>query len=245
MMSFRDMNRKSHRPALFLLLLLIPSLAFAGRPTWARKASGFSGDCKSGCHPVRVVAPDKKTAVEVLYQDDGTPYLRVTGAGKQARDVHDLGVGPWNDLEWAPDSKAFFVTAGDAMTSSAFVQVYLLDDAELRPVDVTRDAEADMLNSFPPCKALYLDTATCRKMEKNPGYNVIAIDWAEDSSALALMVQVPCTSEYGGIMCQVMGYEVDVPSGKIVQRIPAADFRKEWQKSMAQRLELPEPPQYQ
>ncbi|MGC2111275.1 MAG: hypothetical protein WA655_17305 [Candidatus Korobacteraceae bacterium] len=239
------MNTKTQSRWLILLLVLIPTLASAGKPTWARKATGFAGDCKSGCHPVRVVAPDKKSAVDVLYSDDGTPHLRVTGADKEAREVRDLGVGPWNDLLWAPDSKGFFVDAGEGMTSPAFVQVYLLDDPQLRPVEVTREAEADMVKSFPPCKALYLDAASCRKMERNPGYNITAIDWKDDSSGIVLMIQVPCTSEYGGIMCQVMGYEVDVPSGNVVQRMQAAEFRKEWQKSMAQRMQVPEAAQYQ
>lgn len=229
--------------SLTLLLLVAASLAWAAKPTWARKATGFSGDCKSGCRSQRIVARDKVSAVEVLYQDGG-PYLRVTGPDKQSREVHDLQAGPWNDLEWASDSKAFFVSSGERVTSPASLQVYLLDSAELRGIDVTRDAEQDMLKTFPPCKAIY-DQPACHKIERDPGYNITGIDWAKDSTTLVLMIQVPCTSNYGGIMCQLMGYEVDVPSGKIVKRMDAAAFRSEWQKQMAQRLELPEKPQYQ
>ena len=132
----------------WLLLVILPALAWAGKPTWAKRATGFSGDCQSGCREVRVVAPDKSSAVEVLYQDN-EPYLRVTQPGKPAREVHDLGAGPWNDLEWAPDSKAFFVSSGEGMTSPASVQVYLLDDSELGGLDVSREAVADMVKSFP------------------------------------------------------------------------------------------------
>lgn len=232
------------RCCLIVLLALAPSLASAGKPTWARKATGFPGDCQSGCREVRVAAPDKTTAVEVLYQDS-QPYLRVTARDQPAREIHDLGTGPWNDLEWAPDSKAFFVSSGEAITSPASVAVYLLDDPQLRALDVSQPAVADMVKSFPPCKALYLDQTSCRNLEKNPDYNITAIDWADDSSAMVLKVQVPCTSNFGGIMCQTMGYEVGVPSGNIVKRMTAAELKAAWQKQMAQRLQIPEPPQYQ
>ena len=193
---------------------------------------------------MRIVAPDKKTAVEVLYHD-GDAYLRVTAPNSEPREVHDVFNGPHDDLQWAPDSKAFFVTTGEGMTSPSSVQVYMLDDPQLRSVDVTHEAEQDMVQTYPPCKALYLDPQSCRRMEKDPGYNITAIDWVKDSSALVLMMQIPCTQNFGGIMCQVMGYEVEVPSGKILQRMTAAELRKRWQKEMVQRLELPEPPQYQ
>ena len=66
--------------------------------------------CPSTCSPVRVVAPDKATAAEVLYQDGGA-YLRVTLHGQPAREIHDVFTSPHNDLLWAPDSKAFLVDA--------------------------------------------------------------------------------------------------------------------------------------
>lgn len=226
-----------------LLLLLLPAAALAGKPTWARKATGFAGTCTS-CGPLRIVAPDKTSVVEVLYQD-GNAYLRVTGADKQAREIHDVFSSPKNDLLWAPDSKAFFVDAGEEITSPAFLQVYLLDDPQLRSLDVTRQAEQDMIKSFPPCKALYLDQRTCHKIEADPRYNLTAVAWGDDSSTIVVMAQIPCTSNYGGIMCQLLGYELEVPSGKIVDRMEPAEFRKQWQKSMEQRLEIPEPAQYQ
>ena len=88
------------------------------------------------CPSLQVVAPDKATAVEVLYQEGGA-YLRVTQAGKPAREIHDVFTSPHNDLLWSPDSKGFLVDAGEGMTSPSFVQVYLLDDQQLRSIDVT------------------------------------------------------------------------------------------------------------
>ena len=238
------MNAVIRGRRLLALLMLLPVMAYAGKPNWARKAVGFAGACSGNCGTVRIVAPDKKSVVEVLYHD-GDAYLRVTTPNSQPREIHDLFNSPHNDLEWAPDSQAFFVDGGEGMTSPGFVQVYMLDDPQLRSLDVTHEAEQDMVKTYPPCKALYLDPQTCRKMEKDPGYNITAIDWVKDSSALVVMMQIPCTQNFGGILCQVMGYEVEVPSGKILQRMTAAELRKQWQKEMVQRLEIPEPPQYQ
>lgn len=225
------------------LLLLVPSLAFAGKPNWIRHATSFPGQCQSSCPTVRVVAPDKSTSVEVLYQDGGA-YLRVNRPGKPPREIHDVFTSPHNDLLWSPDSKAFFVDAGEGMTSPSFVQVYLLDDEQLRAIDVTHLAEQDMVQTFPPCKALFLDPSTCRRIESEPEYNMRAITWSDNSSTLVVLAQVPCTSNYGGISCQSMGYEVEVPSGKILKRLQPAEFKKTYQKFMEQKYDVPIPPQY-
>jgi hypothetical protein len=228
---------------LIAALLLLPAIAFASKPNWIRRATGFAGQCPASCAPVRVMAPDKTTTVEVLYQD-GSAYLRVTQHGQAAREIHDVFTSPHNDLLWAPDSKAFLVDAGEGMTSPSFVQLYVLDDPQLRAVDITHDIEHDMVNTFPPCKALFLDPATCRKIETRPELNMTAIAWPKDSSALVVLAQVPCTSAYGGISCQSMGYEVEVPGGRIVRRISPPEFKKEYQKFMEQKYDVPIPAQY-
>lgn len=226
-----------------LFLLLLPPAAYAGKPNWVKRATGFAGDCKSDCRPARIIAPDKTTAVEVLYQD-GSAYLRVTQTGQPAREIHDVFSSPHNDLLWAPDSKGFFIDAGEGMTSPSFVQLYLLDDTQLRPVDITHLVERDMVRTFPPCQALFLDQSTCRKIEARPEYNMTAITWLDDSAAIVILAQVPCTSNYGGISCQSMGYEVEVPSGKIRKQLPPAEFKKQYQKFLEQKYEIPIPPQY-
>lgn len=244
MMALPEVNVSAIRKFGFLLAVLIPLAANAGKPNWARKATGFAGQCQSDCRPLRVVAPDKTTAVEVLYQE-GSAYLKLTQPGKPAREIHDVFTSPHNDLLWAPDSSGFFVDAGEGMTSPSLLQLYLLDDPQLRSIDVTRLAEQDMLKTFPPCKALYLDQDACRKIERDPGYNLTAIAWTDDSKAIVVLAQIPCTSNFGGIMCQAMGYELEVSSGEILKRMDASEFKKTWQKSMEQKFEVPIAPQYQ
>ena len=174
------MKRRSRNCCLILLLVLLPALASADKPTWARKATGFAGVCPSGnCRSLRIVAPDKKSAVEVLYQD-GNAYLRITAPDQSVREVRDVSSSPSNDLLWASDSKAFFVDGAEGMSSpGSQCRSYLLDEAQVRALDVTQPAEQDMVKTYPPCKAVYLDLATCRKMERDPEYNLTAIDWVK------------------------------------------------------------------
>jgi len=58
------------------------------------------------------------------------------------------------------------------------------------------------------------------------------------------MAEVPCSSSYGGIMCQVMGYEIEVPTGRILKRIDSKHLKSDWQPSMAFDFHVPDPPEY-
>jgi len=226
------------------------------------------------CKPVRIPSPDGKSSVEVRYRkrliihyptpDDSIlqAYLRVTTPGSGTREAA-LPEGFQNiDLLWSPDSHAFFVDAGNGGGYWGFwVYVYLVDDPT-EPRDVTENAQRDMLAEFPACKTAYpnaedttgckkisrpVDVETCMKAEANPKYspeyNMTAIDWITPSSIL-VMAEVPRSSSYGGIMCQVMGYELEVPTGRIIKRIDAKELKRDWQKSMAWDFRIPDPPEY-
>jgi len=71
-----------------------------------------------------------------------------------------------------------------------------------------------------------------------------AIDWTTDTS-LVDMAEVPCTSYYGGIMCQVMAYEIEIPTGKILNSISPSQFKQRWQGSMAWDFRIPDAAEYQ
>jgi hypothetical protein len=101
-----------------------------------------------------------------------------------------------------------------------------------------------MVRTFPPCKAAYAPQ-DCAEIASDPSFiPSAAVGWSGDSSAIAVMAQVPCTSYMGGIMCQVMGYEVSVPGGTIVRRMEAREFARRWQPSMAWKFSIPDPPEY-
>ena len=40
------------------------------------------------------------------------------------------------------------------------------------------------------------------------------------------------------------GYEIEVPSGKILRQVDAKQLKMIWQKSMAWKFRVPDPPEY-
>jgi hypothetical protein len=237
--------------------------ALAAKPTWAKKATGFPSECREKrdfmrCKPVRIPAPDGKSSVEVFYKSQAiTPQDSILEASLRVTTPRggtvEMGV-PWGfqdiDLLWSPDSKAFFINGGrGSAIAGFFVYVYLLDGpaiSEIQSTDLTRAAMRDMVHSFPPCKAASLDLYDCKAMETDPDYyNMSGLDWVGDSSHLLVLAQVPCTSRFGGIMCEAMGYVLHLPTGRILRRIEAKELKSQWQKSIAFNLEVPEPPEYE
>lgn len=240
---------------LVMLVLVGPSVSgIAEKPTWAKKARVFPSECREkrdfkSCKPVRIPSPDGSSVVEVLYRDESNmrvAFLRVSTRGGSTREI-DL---PWGfqdiDLLWSPDSKAFFVNGGNGGYWGFWVFVFRLDDPGLEPFDVTHEARRDMLESFPPCIASGIGRATCKYIETDSQYpNMSRIDWAGDSSAIVVMAEVPCSGGFGGIMCQVAGYELGVPTGRILKRVDAQQFKARWHRSMAFKLTIPDPPEYE
>jgi hypothetical protein len=227
----------------------------AAKPTWAKKATAFTPDCRDRedrhlCKPLRIPSPDGKNIVEVYYENekDGMRfgYLRLISPGYPPRVTAAPASNGDVELLWAPDSKAFFINGGWGSAISGFyVYVYRVDTPEFEALDITHKAMLDMVKSFPPCKALMADAADCKKMETDPEYyNMTGIDWA-DSSSIIVMSEVLCSSRVGGIMCRIMGYQLAVPSGKILARITARELKQKWQKSMAWQLRIPEPAEYE
>ena len=70
------------------------------------------------------------------------------------------------------------------------------------------------------------------------------LGWTEDSSAVYVFAEVPCSSSYGGIMCQVLGYELNVHSGRILKRLSAQQVKQEWAQFAAWDIRVPDPPKY-
>lgn len=247
--------------ALFLAFLAFPAFSpviGAEEPTWAKRAKAFSGTCFDdkdypSCIPVEIKSPDGSKKVEVLYRrqaiSDGGfvlyPFLRVTTPDRGARETNvPWGFGPV-DLLWSSDSKAFFLNGDSGGAYWGFwVYVYLLDSDRLEPIEVTKEAQRDMVKRFPPCDAVHLDRKACRQIEQNPEYNMSGIDWLDGSSTLLVMAEIPCAGSFGGIMCQVKGYELDIPTGKVLKVLDAKSLKLHWQKSMAFKFTVPDPPRY-
>lgn len=223
------------------------------------------------CQPLPIPSPDGRSNVEVRYRKETDPdsfwamqaYLRVTTPGQGTREAALPEGFQKVDLLWSPDSRAFFVNGGNGGSYwGMWVYVYLLSDAKLQPINVANQAQQDMLKQFPACKAAYPnagDAGGCEKASRadiveqctkqeaapnyNPEYNMTGIDWI-NASTILVMAEIPCSSSYGGIMCQIMGYELEVPTGRILKRVDAHQLKLQWQKSMAWQFRIPDPPLY-
>jgi len=239
---------------LFVFFFLCgPTSALSRRPIWAKKAAPIWDSCHDQ-HPQRIVSPNGQVTVEVLCRaienkdGDRARYLRVTDStGRkfeaefvECTDICQRG----EELLWSPDPNEFLINGSETAISGDYVAVYRLGAKGLEKLDVKEAAQRDMVSSFPPCKAFNREEPLCHEIEKNPEYNMSAIDWVPGKSAIVVRAEIPCSSEFGGIMCEILGYELEIPSGKILQRITAAELKKKWQGSMAWKMWIPDRPEY-
>jgi hypothetical protein len=229
-------------------LFTFPLVATVKEPIWAKAAVGLSPDCNHvPATPQLIRSPDRKLSVEVRCRtrndhEDPTLYLRVVLADGKPQEM-DLDEGA-HELLWAPDSRAFFVNGGESAYAGFFVSLYKIENNQVSKIKISASAQRDMVASFPPCKASNRDETLCAKIAKDPEYNMSGLAWADGSSAVIVMAEVPCSSYYGGIMCQVLGYKLDAVTGKILQRMTARELKSRWQHAMAWQLRIPSPPIY-
>ncbi len=148
------------------------------------------------------------------------------------------------EVLWAPDSRAFLINGSEnAYAGNAFL-VFRVGANSVGVTEPTTVAQRDMLRTFPPCQAANREEEICKRLEEHPDFNMSALGWTRGSAAVVVFAEVPCSSAYGGIMCQVEGYEVDSATGKILTRWSAQEMKNEWQKAAGWAIRVPEPPEY-
>lgn len=224
-------------------------------PTWARKGVDFRAACgdndRKQCRPLRIPSPDGWSSVEVSYETDskypGLEFaaLRVISEGRNLGQVLPVGTVE-NEIVWSPDSAAFFINGNSNGNGDYHVAVHQLNDSNLGPGRITKEVEEDMVRSFPPCRSKDLSVKDCTALLRDPGgyIGTAGLDWIGGSSEMVVMAEVTCSSSMGGIMCQVLGYEISVPSGKIMRRMEAKAFARRWQRSMEWKFHIPDPPEF-
>jgi len=249
--------------ALILVLSLSSSSSWAaaGRPVYARKAAGFPTRCwpdqVKECRALRLPSPDGHSAVSVRYHKEAMrsgdfallASLQVTQKDGTTIELDAPGLVE-AELLWSPDSSSFLINWSNAGMGDQGVEIYRLsqlrkqtDGGEAHSIIAA--AQRDMLERFPPCWARDADPKDCENLANHPeAVDVAAVDWTRGSSAIIVMAEIPCSSRYGGIMCEVLGYELDASTGKILRRMQPREFAREWQHSMAWKFHLPDPPEY-
>ena len=229
-----------------LWALFSDSPSWGLEPIWAKNAVRVQTSCDPATR-IRIQSPDGTLVAEVSCEPrdrdgDRKVFLRISGLRGNARDV-ELPEGA-SELLWAPDSNSFFINGGKSGYAGFFVLVYDLRSDHVEGRDITSEAQKDMVAIFPPCKAANRTEEDCKRIEQNLQYNMSGLAWTRGSAAIVVFAEVPCSSSYGGIMCQVEGYELDVATGRILRRLTAREMKKEWQKAAAWEIRIPDPPTY-
>ena len=226
-----------------LSLAAIPACA-AEQPAWAKAATPLDLSCSHNSQPIS--APDHRASAQVLCQprkDDDPAYsLQVkVDSGR----IYEVPLQKrTQELLWAPDSKALLVNGSQGGYWGSFVTVYELTQNGLRKLSLTNTAQRDMVVSFPPCKAAKRNPSACTRISRYPEYNMSGVGWAQDSKSVFVFAEVPCSSSYGGTMCQVLGYQLSLPDGNILKRLTAPQVKTEWHSMMGWTMHVPDPPIY-
>jgi hypothetical protein len=241
------MKRLQFLFSLAVCLNALVSFARSENPIWAKEAVSLSACTNIRSTPKLIPSPDGKLRVEVRCHNakndnDPIPFLSITLPRGRLQSIN-LREGA-RELLWAPDSSAFFVNGGESAYSGFWISVYIIKSDSIAKVDLVHDAQSDMVASFPPCRASNRDESLCRKITEKPEYNMSGVTWSGGGSAIIVVAEVPCSSLYGGIMCQVLGYKLDAATGRIIQRMNPSELKEKWQSEMAWDLRIPAPPKY-
>lgn len=221
------------------------------KPMWAAEATALDLRCEPGQSGIQ--SPDHRYSVTVncethkgVVVDQPVTYetysLRVMALAGGAS-AAPLREGAY-ELLWAPSSRMFLVNGSENSYSGFFVDVYQIGPSGVRKLTITGPAQRDMVKTFPPCKAWNRDEATCAGIASDPEFNMSGLAWTANSSAIRVFAEVPCDSLYGGIMCQIRGYELNALDGSILKRLSASQTKRQWGKYAAWNIRIPEPPKY-
>jgi hypothetical protein len=126
------------------------------------------------------------------------------------------------EVLWAPDSRAFIVTASDGSAAGGWdIGVFVLEHDRCNYYAVTDEAVG-----------LFRRRHACGEEEP---LNVGAVKWVKDSKQLLIVVESP----YAGA-CRdrgvYRGYVVDVPSGRVSAEHDGEGLREGWRESLGPRF---------
>ena len=238
-------------PVISLWAIAVQPL-FAAVAIWAKGGVSLPVGCEESTNVQDVPSPDGTASVEVrcagLSPNRDGVLLHIRRRNRPPVDVPiERPPGSYwrpQEILWAPDSTAFVVNGSESAYAGDDFVVYRIADTHVTSARITAAAQHDMVTAYPPCKAAGLDSGECARLASEPEFNMSVIAWTRGSTALVVFAEVPCSSTYGGIMCQVMGYELEVRTGRILVRIPPRELKRRYQSQMAWPMRIPERPSY-
>jgi hypothetical protein len=187
----------------------VPSL-MCEEGVYSKVASRPPGDGRTAM-VTEFPSPDGLMKIIVKEKPRSQPEVFVSVAGKE----YEILFSPWPcpEFQWAPDSKAFFLTYSEGGAVGNYeVRVYYPSEREVRQLDPTPIVAKDFLAHYPKC--FYPETP-----------NFGAITWLKDSSRLLVAAEVLPHSN-----CDMMGtfaaYEIEIPSGQIIKKYGQLEAKK-------------------
>jgi hypothetical protein len=215
------------------------------KPIWAKQATVLDLSCSP--QEQLIASPNHRSLLQVVCNkhghDDPSYAIRLITSDNHHYEL-PLNEGS-HELLWAPNSAAFFVDGGTTAHAGFFMTVYRFDPLSgLRKETITDTAQEDTVKRFPPCEAYNADEKTCDAIAKNPEYKISGLAWRADSAGIYVFAEIPCSSSYGGIMCQTLGYELSVFGGRIVARLSASQTKQRWAQYAAWDIRIPDAPEY-
>ena len=201
-----DIARRSLLTALVFISLAaaFESRASAEEGAWSKQAFSVPRQ-----RVFKVPSPDRKKTV--LVQD---AMLAVTETGLPVPGIAGYTIILPAELAWAPDSKAFVLTANEGGTNEAwYVTVFLLEFDRVNNYDVTGEAAGRFKERF-----------TCLAGEE-PNFG--AVKWLKESKNLLIAAEVPASASCGEKNAP-WGYIVEVPSGKVITELDPKKLSDDW-----------------
>jgi hypothetical protein len=206
---------RQHLLASLILLFLMAgygSQASAEEGAWSKQSFSVPRQ-----RAFKVPSPDRKKTV--LVQE---LMLAVTDAGMPVPGIEGYTLVLPAEIAWAPDSKAFVLTANEGGQDDAwYVTVYMLEYDRVNYYDVTAEAAGRFRESV---KCLGAD-------EPNFG----AIKWLKESKNLLLVAEVPARASCSDTKAY-WGYIVEVPSGKVLSELEPKKLQDDWGEYLGPRI---------
>jgi len=169
----------------------------------------------------RVASPDgRRVAVldhlklTVLHENRVMPGLK------------DVFFPPLGEVLWSGDSQAFAITSSDGGYVGTWrPRVFLIRRGTVRELELHKQVIAEFsLKSF------------CEKPgDLRDSANIVAVRWIAGSAKLLMAAEVPSHSSCRD-MGSVTGFIVEVPSGKILERLTWPELRTQWGRYLGERL---------
>ena len=189
-----------------LVVALLPHLAAGApvicEPAYSKQASTPRAGGEAAI-TTEFPSPDGLKTIVMKDRPKAQPEISVRIGQKE----FPVKFSPWPcpEFQWAPDSKAFFLTYSDGGAVGNYeVMVYYPSDEGVETIEPTSAVEKDFLAYYPKCAE-----------PETP--NLGGVAWVKDSRRLLVAAQVLPHSN-----CDMMGtfslYEIEVPSGKIIKK---------------------------